>query len=87
MRDADLLEPIYGPMLNTSDLMNLPNYHAYVSALFNGEVTKPFNICTQLDQSSVDETTVEKIKAGMTAYGRPKDLIDKLIELRFDLFL
>lgn len=83
MRDANLLEPVFGPTLNKSDLTNLPNYHAYVSTLFHGEITSPFNICTQPEQSVVDEKALEKVKVGMKAYGRSKKEIDASIASRF----
>jgi type IV secretory pathway TraG/TraD family ATPase VirD4 len=45
-RDAEIVEREMGPALGRSDVLNLPNWTAYVSTLVDGQVTPPFSIRT-----------------------------------------
>lgn len=42
--DAAFLAKEFGEMVSPNDLMGLPNYHAYVRLLINGEASAPFDI-------------------------------------------
>lgn len=82
MRDAELLEKEFGPVVDQSDLMNLPNYQTYVSTLFRGEVTKPFNFRTRHEQFSESPGAQQKIRQGMSAYTQTIEQVDRAIAAR-----
>ena len=44
--DAERLEKEVAPTLSRSDLLDLPNWHAYVSTLINNQAVRPFEMCT-----------------------------------------
>lgn len=47
-QDAELLEPQFAPDLSRRDLINLPNWVAYVRTLAEGQRAAPFNVATTL---------------------------------------
>lgn len=83
MKDAKELEQEYRPAAMQSDLMNLPNYHAYVTTLIQGEVTKPFNIRTRLDETPVDSSAAQSVMECRVEYARPKDEVETSITERW----
>lgn len=81
--DADFLEHQFAPVFHAKDLMNIPNYNAYVRALANGTPQKPFSIKT-LPMPEVDTSTVQSlIAASLAAYGRPRAEIEADIAARY----
>jgi len=81
--DADFLEKIFAPTFSKLDLVNIPNYNAYIRLLIDGYVSQPFNIQT-FAPSPTDLNKIEKI-AELTnlKYGTPKEEIEKLLEEKY----
>jgi GTPase SAR1 family protein len=44
--DAELLAQEFSPLFETSDLINLPNYHIYLKLMIQGSVSQPFSAKT-----------------------------------------
>jgi len=80
MRDADMLEDEFLPIVGRSDLTGLPNFQAYVKTLVNGEATKPFSVRTRLETAQENAHIIETIRNGARAYSRPTTEVDEEIE-------
>ncbi len=81
--DAQWLEQQFLPTFNASDLMSVPNRHAYVRMLADGTPTKPFSIATHAP-ASVDGAQVKTyIEASARRYGRPRREVEAEIEARY----
>lgn len=72
MQDAEMLESVYAPVVNRTDLISLPNFNAYVKTLVHGESTRPFSMKTQLDGSGRDEKRPARIRELSAAYVRKR---------------
>ncbi len=59
--DANILEQKFLPYVNSQDLVNLPNWHAYVTTLVNEKNTIPFIIQTLLDPTQFSEETKQRV--------------------------
>lgn len=82
--DAEWLEKQFSPVFEAGDLMNIPNYHAYLRVLANGTPTKPFSIKTMPPQE-VERANVERIIANSYAqYARPKAEVEEEIRQRYE---
>jgi hypothetical protein len=78
--DAEVVEKKLFPVFTRFDLVNLPNWHAYITTLINGEAVQPFNIETMVDRTPVDPARAEAVCArSRTAYGRPVKDVDAAI--------
>jgi hypothetical protein len=71
--DAEQMEKEFFPFFNRYDLMNLPNWNAYMTTLMHGQAVTPFSIRTTVEQA----TTPSKERAqecrvhSQKTYGRP----------------
>ena len=83
--DAEELQRRFGPLLGPADMMNLPNFNAYVSTLVHGESVKPFNIEITAPQPRHHEraTVEEIIRRSLEKYGKPVTDVDREIESRW----
>lgn len=81
--DAQFLESQFGPVFTASDLMNIPNYNAYMRVLANGTPTVPFSVAT-LPPTETDRSRVERLIAqSFQQYGRPRAEIEEEISIRY----
>lgn len=81
--DAEFLQHQFDAVFDASDLMNVPNYSAYVRILADGTPQKPFSIRT-LPIPDVDTSiTKQLIAASVQAYGRPRAEIEAEIAARY----
>ncbi len=87
MADATALEEEFLPLVNRKDLVNLPNYHAYLNTLVDGEATRPFNIVTRLVKPEEDQSVFDAIRANIGAYSRPRSEVMAEIESRLEASL
>ena len=79
--DAEFLERDFAPYFNRFDLMNLPNFHTYVSTLVDGEVSKPFSMRIISDLAEGDEKMSKEIRSQSRAkYGAQRELIEQMID-------
>jgi hypothetical protein len=81
--DADFLEKLVSPIFSKYDLVNIPNYNAYLKLLIDGYVSDAFNIKT-IPPSAINQKIAQKVEEiSMLKYGRPKEEIEEEINLRF----
>ena len=79
--DAELLEQDFLPSFNRFDLMNLPNFNAYVSTLIDGEVSKAFSMRIISDTTEEDPALAKEIRRNARLkYGVRRDLVERVIE-------
>jgi hypothetical protein len=81
--DAAFLEQQFKPTFDQSDLMNVPNRTAYIRVLASGTPTRPFSIQTLAPRMS-DFSVINEVKEqSKQRYGRPRELIEEEIALRY----
>jgi hypothetical protein len=81
--DAHFLEQQFSPVFTAKDLMNVPNYNAFIRMLTNGTPTKPFSIAT-LPPAKVELSRVAELKAQSSLrYGRPRAEVEAEISQRY----
>lgn len=81
--DAQFLEQQFAPTFTASDLMNIPNYNAYMRVLANGTPTPPFSVST-LPPTETDHTRVQLlINQSYARYGKPRAEIEEEIRQRY----
>lgn len=83
--DAKVLANSFEPHVGAKDFINLPNYHAYVSMLVKGNVSKPFNIQTEDMQFTQYPEAREALYSAMTNYTRPVAEIQSEFEKNYKL--
>jgi hypothetical protein len=81
--DAAFLEKQFSPSFNANDLMNVPNWNAFVRMLANGVPTKPFSLAT-VPPPKPDAGKLDLLKQ-MSAlhYGRPRAEVEEEIAKRY----
>jgi len=78
--DAALVEREMLPEVGQADLMNLPNFHAYMKTLINGEPTRPFSIRVSPPAVPLNAERVREITASSREkYGRPRREVEREI--------
>ncbi|MFN3187931.1 MAG: type IV secretory system conjugative DNA transfer family protein [Candidatus Paceibacteria bacterium] len=81
--DAQFLEHQFSPIFTANDLMNVPNYNAFVRILANGVPMKPFSVATMPPPAS-DPSQVAFIKQkSLERYGRPRAEVEAEIAARY----
>lgn len=81
--DADALLPQFDPAFDKNDLMNIPNYQAFMRILSNGTPTKPFTVNT-LPPRETNQTDIDAlIHMSYMKYGRPLAEIEADIAKRY----
>jgi hypothetical protein len=82
--DAEAMEREFYPLFDRSDLINLPNWHAYITTLVNGQSLYPFSLATVLDEIRFDESRSSQVLAeSRRKYGRPADEVRKEVARSF----
>lgn len=75
--DAEIIERELQPVFNRADLVNLPNWHAYVSTLVNGQTVPPFSVETVIDPVPTDPAVAAAARECSRArYGRATHDVD-----------
>jgi tRNA isopentenyl-2-thiomethyl-A-37 hydroxylase MiaE len=78
--DAEVLEQELQPVFMRGDLVNLPNWQAYVATLVNGQTVRPFNMETILDETPRNEALAARIRQrSREKHGRPRQLVEQEI--------
>jgi len=81
--DAHFLEQQFTPVFTANDLMNVPNYSAFVRMLIDGTPAKPFSVAT-LPPDEVDLSRVQElIQQSAVQYGRPRAEVENEISQRY----
>ena len=82
--DAEAMEREFYPLFDRSDLINLPNWLAYITTLVNGQPLHPFSLSTLLDKVAFDESSSSQVLAeSRRKYGRPADEVRKEVARSF----
>jgi len=81
--DAHFLEQQLSPVFAAKDIMNIPNYNAYVRMLSNGVPTKPFSVATLPPIESDPSRVVTLIEKSTAKYGRPRQEVEDEISARY----
>jgi hypothetical protein len=82
-QDAEFLERIFSPVFNKFDLVNIPNYNAYIKLLIHGYVSDAFNIKTFPPEPSSKELAEKVAELSMLKYGKEKEIIEKEIAEKY----
>ncbi|GIW66680.1 MAG: hypothetical protein KatS3mg095_0578 [Candidatus Parcubacteria bacterium] len=83
VEDAEIFEKQFTPIFSKQDLLNIPNYNAYIKLLINGHISEAFNIKT-LPPSPINKELINKIiELSMLKYGRPREEIEKEIQEKY----
>jgi hypothetical protein len=81
--DAQFLEQQFGPTFAANDLMNIPNFNAYMRVLANGVPTVPFSVQTPAPIEPSDAWAAHLKEISITRYGRPRTEIEEEIRVRY----
>jgi len=78
--DAQLMEKKFAPSINQSDLINLPNWIAFVSTTVKGQAVRPFSFRTVLDRTKENEDNkAELLFKTRGKYARPRAEVENEI--------
>ncbi|MEM9336937.1 MAG: DUF87 domain-containing protein, partial [Patescibacteria group bacterium] len=81
--DAMALESQYQPVFAQADLMNIPNYNAYLRVLANGTPAKPFSVATNPPFASNPERAETLKQLSLHMHGRPLHEVEAEIQARY----
>ena len=79
--DADFLEKEFEPEFMIEDMVNLPNYNAYLKLMVDGVTSRPFSALT-LPPFKIpinEKVTEEIIESSRRLYTRPKEEVEREI--------
>jgi hypothetical protein len=81
--DGQFLESQFGPTFVASDLMNIPNFNAYMRVLANGIPTIPFSVVAPRPIEPDPERVLQLKEMSFARYGRPRHEIEAEIAQRY----
>ncbi len=81
--DAQALENQFHPVFSVHDIMNIPNFKAYVRILANGVPTIPFSIDALPPITSNPQRAAELMLQSLARYGRPRQEVEEEIYDRY----
>lgn len=81
--DAQTLENQFHPIFSVHDIMNIPNFKAYVRILANGVPTIPFSIDTLPPIISNPARAAQLMELSLSRYGRPRMDVEAEIQTRY----
>ena len=81
--DADFLEKEFEPEFMVQDMVNLPNYHAYLKLMVDGVTSRPFSAKTLPPfKIPADENVSEQIiESSRRLYAKPREEVEKEINV------
>lgn len=79
--DAEFLEKEFEPEFNIQDIVNLPNYNAYLKLMVDGVTSRPFSAVTLLPfaVATHKDNKEEVIKISRRFYSRPRRQVEQEI--------
>jgi CxxC-x17-CxxC domain-containing protein len=79
--DAEFLEKEFEPEFEIEDLVNLPNYNAYLKLMVDGITSRPFSALTLPPFKVVADSNVEEqiIESSRRLYAKPREEVEKEI--------
>jgi hypothetical protein len=81
--DAQFLEQQYAPVFTAGDLMNVPNFNAFMRVLANGTPTQPFSVATMPPASTDRARVAALIEQSYARYGRARSDVEEEIRIRY----
>jgi hypothetical protein len=81
--DAQFLEQQFTPVFTAKDIMNVPNYNAFLRILANGVPTKPFSMATMPPIKSDPARVAAMIEESAARNGRPRAEVEAEISARY----
>ncbi len=81
--DAQFLEQQFSPIFAAKDLMNVPNYNAFIRMLTDGTPTKPFSVATMPPIQADISKVARLIEYSMQQHGRPREEVEHEISVRY----
>lgn len=81
--DAQFLERQFNPVFGAHDLMNIPNFNAYLRVLANGVPTVPFSLEALPPIVVNNERAAYLREQSIMRYGRPRAEIEAEIQARY----
>ena len=79
--DAEFLEPEFEPEITPEDMVNLPNYHAYLKLMVDGISSRPFSTVT-LPPFKIPSAVMKAqdiIESSRKKYARPRAIVEREI--------
>ena len=79
--DADFLEKEFEPEFMVQDMVNLPNYHAYLKLMVDGVTSRPFSAKTlpPFKIPADENVSQEIIESSRRLYAKPREEVEKEI--------
>lgn len=78
--DAERMEREMGPVLNRHDLLDIPNWHAYVSTMIQSQTVRPFELRTVKDPEPYSSSRADEVRdRSRRRYGRSRlDVLESM---------
>jgi hypothetical protein len=83
--DAEFLESQFKPVFETTDIMRIENYYAYVKLLARGVPQKPFSILVPPPQKGSPEKIAHIVARSQEQFTRKTADVDKEIRMRYGI--
>lgn len=84
MGDAEMLEERFVPVFGSRDLINLPNFNAYVSMLVEGQVVRQFSMRSLPDETPEDDALANRIiDQSRERYSQLREQVDRQVVQQF----
>jgi hypothetical protein len=81
--DAQALENQFHPVFSVHDIMNIPNFKAYMRILANGVPTIPFSVDTLPPIHADPARAAYLMQQSLLRFGRPRHEVEEEIHLRY----
>lgn len=81
--DAQALENQFNPVFSVHDIMNIPNFNAYMRVLANGVPTQPFSVETLPPIHSDPARAASLMQLSLARYGRSRYEVEAEIQARY----
>lgn len=81
--DAKFLEQQFAPTFSALELMNVPNWTAFMRVLANGVPTPPFSLATTSPVPTDHSRVASLITESYARYGRPRAEVEEEIRIRY----
>lgn len=81
--DAQMLENQFHPVFSVHDIMNIPNFNAYMKILANGVPTQPFSVAANPPIVSNPARAAHLMQMSLSRYGRSRYEVEAEIQARY----
>lgn len=81
--DAEFFEKIFLPYFSQSDILNLPNYYAYIKILIHGFPSTPFAVKTHKAPEGDSNYGAKVKELSLLKYAKPREEVENLIKEKY----